>query len=84
MFKYKYNGSLHTDENGVKYSPVKGVLTVPNKIKSFSHLLIKETKPELSGKDLLIEKALELKIGAKSSLKRLSIETLRERIEEAN
>ncbi len=40
MFKYKYNASQHTNKNGKVYKPVKGILTVPSEIKTFSHLLI--------------------------------------------
>jgi len=79
MFKYKYNGDLHTDEKGNSYKPSRGILTVPFEIKSFSHLLIEEEKKELTEKELLIEEAESLGM-AVSKLKRNSVEKIKEAI----
>jgi len=84
MFKYKVDAKNHTHSDGKSYRVIDGILTVPFKINApFARLIVEEKKVESDEKETLIEEALGLKIGAKSSLKRLSVETLKERINEA-
>ncbi len=64
---------------GHTYRSSGRTVELPEAVEMFNPVLT-EQKTE---KEKLIDKALELKVGAKSALKRLSIETLKERIEEA-
>lgn len=79
---YKYNWKLIFILDGKEYHPDNGVLSLPKEYKGLNQYKItEEEKP--TEKEQLIEEAHKLGIGSPSTLKRLSVETLKERIEEA-
>ena len=71
--------------DGSLYKSHGGIVDCPHELPAQFIKLeeMKMAKPVLSEKDELIKMAVELGVGAESSLKRNSIETLKKKIEEA-
>lgn len=82
MFKHKCNQNVILD--GKTYKPVQGIVELPIKMDKLNPVKEVKEEPKENEKDLLVKKAHELGLGSPSTLKRLSEETLKERIEEAN
>lgn len=74
--KHKYNKSFIYE--GKLYKPVDGVIDIPVRIKKLNPI-----EEEIDAKAELVKEAHSLGLGSPSTLKRLSEETLKEKIEEA-
>jgi hypothetical protein len=72
---YIYKGKL--------YKSINGVIDIPVEIQSLNPFTEAKTILEPDEKTELIKMAVELGLGAESTLKRNSIETLKKKIEEA-
>lgn len=81
--KHKWN--MDYIHEGTLYKTINGVVDLPVEIQKLNPIKEEpEDKIFNSEKDELVDKAHGLGLGSPSTLKRLSIETLKERIEEAN
>ena len=79
---YKYYSDLPIITDKVNLS-VNGIVTVSKELKGFKPVEEIKEEPKTDEKDELIKIAVELGLGAESTLKRNSIETLKKKIEEA-
>ena len=78
MFKHKINKNVIF--KGKTYIPQNGIVTLPEKVDMYNPI---EEKKDDSEKDELVAKAVGLGLGAESTLKRNSVETLKKKIAEA-
>lgn len=82
MYKHVFNGNMIID--GKTYCPTNGILELPVRVDKLNP--IEEENDDVvivfDEKEELINKAYDLGIGAKSTLKRNSIDTLKKKIEE--
>lgn len=82
MIKHNYNKRYILD--GKTYEPKKdGYLYLPIEVKNLRPVIEEKEGIFNSEKDELIAMAIELGLGAESTLKRNSVETLKKKINEA-
>jgi hypothetical protein len=82
----KHNWKMDYIYEGVTYKCINGVVDLPVEIQKLNPIKEESEKDEKifnSEKDELVSMAVELGLGAESTLKRNSIETLKKKIEEA-
>ena len=79
----KHNWKMDYIYEGETYKSINGIVDLPVEIQAIYPIKEVKTTPKPDEKEELIKMAVELGLGAESTLKRNSIETLKKKIEEA-